>query len=98
MTNLFRLRAFRSAICGLASVALVATIAAESSVAKEAPVSKVDHAKIAEAINKAADFLKHAQANDGSFSSASGPGITAIVGAALLRSGRTPQDPADRPT
>jgi squalene-hopene/tetraprenyl-beta-curcumene cyclase len=93
MTKLFRLRVFRSAICGLASVALIATIAAESLVAKEAPDSKVDYAKIARATNKAADFLKQAQANDGSFSSASGPGITAIVGAALLRSGRTPQDP-----
>jgi squalene-hopene/tetraprenyl-beta-curcumene cyclase len=63
------------------------------SFANEASTSKVDHAKVGEAINKAADFLKHAQANDGSFSANSGPGVTAIVGAALMRSGRSPQDP-----
>src|SRR4051812_37468623 len=50
-------------------------------------------AQINEAINRAADFLKQAQADDGSFSSASGPGVTAIVTAGLLRAGRTANDP-----
>ena len=93
MTNLFGFRLVRSAICVLASVAMIAVVAANSSFAKETPTSKVDHAKVTQVINKAADFLKHAQANDGSFSASSGPGITAIVGTALMRCGRTPQDP-----
>src|SRR5437879_347122 len=67
--------------------------AVRSNAAENAPAAKVDRAKVNAAINKAADFLKQAQANDGSWSASSGPGITSIVGAALLRSGRTPQDP-----
>jgi squalene-hopene/tetraprenyl-beta-curcumene cyclase len=67
-------------------------MAANAASAKDSP-SKVDHAKVTEAVNKAADFLKKSQANDGSFSAATGPGITAIVGTALMRCGRTPQDP-----
>ena len=93
MSNLFRFCSLRSAICLLACFAVTAAIGLDSSYAKDAPTSKVDHAKVGESINKAADFLKHAQANDGSFSAASGPGITAIVGAALMRSGRGPEDP-----
>ncbi len=58
-----------------------------------APPIAPDHAKIEQAVNRAANFLKQAQATDGSFSAASGPGITAIVAAGLLRSGRTPNDP-----
>jgi squalene-hopene/tetraprenyl-beta-curcumene cyclase len=50
-------------------------------------------AKISQAVNRGADFLKQAQGNDGSFSPASGPGVTAIVATALLRSGRSPNDP-----
>src|SRR3954467_11838422 len=52
----------------------------------------IDNAKVKEAINRAADFLKKAQANDGSFSAKSGPGVTAIVAAALLRSGQSADD------
>jgi squalene-hopene/tetraprenyl-beta-curcumene cyclase len=55
--------------------------------------TKVDAAKVEQAINRAADFLKQAQADDGSFSAASGPGVTAIVAAGLLRAGRTANDP-----
>jgi squalene-hopene/tetraprenyl-beta-curcumene cyclase len=72
---------------------MVALTCVDVSAAKDAPASKVDHAKVSQAINKAADFLQHAQANDGSFSASSSPGITAIVAAALMRSGRSPQDP-----
>ena len=52
-----------------------------------------DTAQIDEAINRAADFLKKSQADDGSFSAAAGPGVTAIVTAGLLRAGRTSNDP-----
>src|SRR6476620_5024401 len=89
MSNVFGFRSLRSAVCLLACFAVIAAVGLGSSYAKDAPTSKVDHAKVSESINKAADFLKHAQANDGSFSAASGPGVTAIVGAALMRSGRS---------
>jgi len=39
------------------------------------------------------EFLKQAQADDGSYSAASGPGITAISATALLRSEMTTKDP-----
>ena len=58
----------RYGICVLASIALTAVVSVDSSLAKDTSASKVDHAKVRAAINKAADFLKHAQANDGSFS------------------------------
>jgi squalene-hopene/tetraprenyl-beta-curcumene cyclase len=93
MSNVFRFRSLDTAICLLTGFAVVVAVGLDSSYAKDSPASKVDHAKVNESINKAADFLQHAQANDGSFSSASGPGVTAIVGTALMRSGRGPQDP-----
>jgi squalene-hopene/tetraprenyl-beta-curcumene cyclase len=68
-------------------------VACDRASAADAPAAKVDPAKIDQAINRAADFLKQAQANDGSFSSASGPGVTAIVTAGLLRAGRSVNDP-----
>jgi squalene-hopene/tetraprenyl-beta-curcumene cyclase len=72
---------------------IIAASAVDTAYAEDARSSKVDHAKVGEAINKAADFLKQAQGNDGSFSASSGPGITAIVSAALMRCGRGAQDP-----
>jgi squalene-hopene/tetraprenyl-beta-curcumene cyclase len=84
------LRSFRFVIPCLVLNAVLAPFA----FAAEAPApAKVDQAKINDAINRAADFLKQAQGGDGSFSSASGPGVTAIVAASLLRSGRTVNDP-----
>src|SRR5438105_3377144 len=45
-------------------------------------------------IDKALAFLKTQQAADGSFSAQrAGPGITAVVVAALLRSGQSPKEP-----
>jgi squalene-hopene/tetraprenyl-beta-curcumene cyclase len=93
MVKLFRSRAARFAVCFLTCIALLASPAANVSAAAAAAASKVDSAKLGDAINKAADFLKQAQADNGSWSASSGPGITAIVGAALMRAGRTPQDP-----
>ena len=53
-----------------------------------------DKASLAESIDKGVAFLTQAQADDGSFSASSGPGITAIAATALMRSGRTANDPA----
>lgn len=61
--------------------------------AKAAESGRPSDAQINAALDKAAGFLKQAQADDGSFSAASGPGVTAIVAAGLMRSGRGVNDP-----
>jgi squalene-hopene/tetraprenyl-beta-curcumene cyclase len=47
----------------------------------------------AKAVDRGVAFLAKAQAADGSFSAQAGPGVTAVVADALLRLGRTPNDP-----
>lgn len=44
-------------------------------------------------VDKAVDYLSKAQAEDGSFSKDTGTGVTSLVATALLRNGRTPDDP-----
>ena len=44
-------------------------------------------------VDRGIDYLRAAQAPDGSFSAHAGPGVTALVTTALLRHGRTPSDP-----
>jgi squalene-hopene/tetraprenyl-beta-curcumene cyclase len=44
-------------------------------------------------VDRGISYLTGAQADDGSFSKHSGPGITALVATAFLENGRTPQDP-----
>jgi squalene-hopene/tetraprenyl-beta-curcumene cyclase len=46
-----------------------------------------------ESVAKAIQFLSTSQADDGSYTAASGPGVTALVTTGLLRHGRAPQDP-----
>lgn len=54
-----------------------------------------DAAAYRQAVAKAAEFLQtKAQAADGSYSAATGPGVTCVVTAGLLRSGRSADDPA----
>jgi len=53
----------------------------------------VDKVKLNQAASRAISYLKQAQADDGSWSAASGPGVTAIVTAGLLRNGLTADDP-----
>lgn len=46
-------------------------------------------------VSRAIDFLRvKGQADDGSYTASSGPGITALVATAVLRHGRSPDDPA----
>jgi squalene-hopene/tetraprenyl-beta-curcumene cyclase len=75
----------------LAAWALLGTLSAAS--AAEVQTTGAAGAKLSQAVNRGVDFLHQAQAGDGSFSAGSGPGVTAIVAAALLRSGRTANDP-----
>jgi len=53
-----------------------------------------DAGAYARAVDRAIDFLRSkAQAADGSYAAHAGPGVTAVVAAAVLRHGRSPQDP-----
>ncbi|MBU4272092.1 MAG: terpene cyclase/mutase family protein [Planctomycetes bacterium] len=63
--------------------------------AAEAPASPdADAGAYAKAVDRAIDFLQtKAQATDGSYAAYAGPGATAVVTAAVLRHGRSPQDP-----
>ncbi len=61
--------------------------------AAEEPASP-DAAAYAKAVDRAVDFLQNkAQAADGSYAEFAGPGVTAVVTAAVLRHGRSTQDP-----
>jgi squalene-hopene/tetraprenyl-beta-curcumene cyclase len=55
------------------------------------PASPASAATLSQVVSKGVAFLSQAQAADGSYSNH--PGITAIVTASLLRSGRSPSDP-----
>lgn len=52
-----------------------------------------DRVAYQQAVSRGLAFLAQAQGDDGSFSSQAGPGLTAIVITALIRHGRTPNDP-----
>ncbi len=52
-----------------------------------------DRATYQKSVSRGLEFLAQAQADDGSFSSQAGPGLTAIVATALLRHDRTLDDP-----
>jgi squalene-hopene/tetraprenyl-beta-curcumene cyclase len=59
-----------------------------------AAVRASDDDAYSKAVDRAIGFLENkAQAADGSYSAKAGPGVTAVVAAALLRQGRTPNDP-----
>lgn len=65
-------------------VLMVAVLAAGATAASAA---------VAQAVDRAIDFLQKTQAADGSYAASNGPGVTAVVTVALLRHGRTPNDP-----
>ena len=52
-----------------------------------------DRAAYQRAVGRGIEYLRQAQANDGSYSRHAGPGVTAIVATALMRHGRSPDDP-----
>ena len=52
-----------------------------------------DEPQLAELVGRGIAYLESAQAEDGSYSSHAGTGVTSLVTTALLRNGRTPQDP-----
>lgn len=81
-------RRFLVACIGLSLLSLTGmAIAADKSVAPDADA-------YGKAVDRAIAFLEtKAQASDGSYSAHAGPGVTAVVTAALLRNGRSADDP-----
>ncbi len=71
----------------------VVTVPAEAIEPDQAP--KVDRQTLTQVVDRAVRFLQvKGQAADGSFAGHTGPGVTAVVTAGILRHGRTPDDPA----
>jgi len=52
-----------------------------------------EHHELAPVVERAISFLKTTQAEDGSFSSHTGTGVTSLIATGLLRNGRTAADP-----
>jgi squalene-hopene/tetraprenyl-beta-curcumene cyclase len=78
--------------CVLSSIAalLIAAISLQAAPAADDATSK----QYSQMIDKAVAFLgTKAQAADGSFNAQAGPAVTALVATALLKQGRSPEDP-----
>lgn len=87
----------RFLLCALvASLATTQTILmAPTAQAAADAVAAADHdlATVQAAVKKAVDFFATSQADDGSFSGKTGPGVTALVATALLRNGQGVEHP-----
>jgi squalene-hopene/tetraprenyl-beta-curcumene cyclase len=86
-------QARRAIVRDLALLAVVFVFCGATPAAEDEHEKTPGAAALSETVSRGVVFLEQAQADDGSFSASSGPGVTAIVAAALLRSGRTVDDP-----
>lgn len=76
-------------------VAVATASLTHAHVASAADAPQGDAAQYQQTVSKAITYLTtKAQADDGSYNSAAGPAVTALVTASLLKHGRTVQDPA----
>jgi squalene-hopene/tetraprenyl-beta-curcumene cyclase len=81
---------------GWTLVVVLAIVVSASGAARAAgagPAVGPDPQKLSMTIQKAVNFLGTSQDQDGAFTKPAGMGITALVTTALLRSGRSPNDP-----
>jgi len=81
-----------AATCILASSSTVGR-AAETATPNALETDAPQQAELATLVERGVAFLAGTQAEDGSWSRASGTGPTSLVATALLRNGRTPADP-----
>jgi len=70
------------------SAGLMASIICASAMAEPS-----EHRKLAPVVERAVAFLATTQAEDGSYSSHAGTGITSLIATSLMRHGRSPADP-----
>lgn len=85
---LCRYSVLRGLLVGLVSIGVVSFSPAAQAMADDALWAKRDAA-----VAKAVEFLTKAQTPEGAFTPSAGPAVTALVTAALLKNGRTPDDP-----
>jgi squalene-hopene/tetraprenyl-beta-curcumene cyclase len=84
----FKLTDWSFVLAVLGSVACVARPAVAADVPQDGP------RQYEQMVSKAIDYLAtKGQAEDGSYSAQTGPGITALITASILRHGRAPDDP-----
>jgi squalene-hopene/tetraprenyl-beta-curcumene cyclase len=86
-----RRRVLRSVVSFVTAICVVALPLA--AMANQPPANGLSKAELQRVVDRGVAYFEQAQADDGSWSAGSGPGITAIVASALLRSGRTVEDP-----
>ncbi|HVX63943.1 MAG TPA: prenyltransferase/squalene oxidase repeat-containing protein [Pirellulales bacterium] len=88
----FACRVLSAACCASLVAGLISTLVYGEEGAKAASSSQ---GRLSEqVVGKAIEFLRQkGQAEDGSFSKQSGPAVTALVATAVLRHGRSPDDP-----
>jgi len=86
---------FQNLVLAATAPALVLLMASPSAAADPAqPTTPTEEQAYYQAVDRAIDFLRvKGQATDGSYSASAGPGVTAVVTTAILRSGRSPNDP-----
>jgi squalene-hopene/tetraprenyl-beta-curcumene cyclase len=78
----------------VAALLTLAAMAAPSLAAEKSAEGSIDARAYAQAVDRAIGFLNNkAQAPDGSYAAQAGPGVTAVVATAILRHGRSPNDP-----
>ena len=68
-------------------------VMAQSDAKPAKPSGKIDAAKLAESRRQAIEFLRSTQADDGSWTSPTAPGVGGLIATALLKSGVKPADP-----
>jgi squalene-hopene/tetraprenyl-beta-curcumene cyclase len=87
-------RATRMHACFCTFLTTAGLFAATLSLAKPCLAKEPGGRTVEQAVIKALDYLRQkGQAEDGSFSKQQGPAVTALVTSAILRSGRSPDDP-----
>lgn len=74
-------------------IALVAILPLTTALAFAEEKNAVDAKAYAQAVDRAIGYLEKSQTDDGSYAAYAGPGVTAVVATALMRSGRSPNDP-----
>ena len=79
----------------VAVVTLVALAAGRAALAADGPAKAAGKGRLYEdTVNKAIEYFRtQGQAADGSYSAEAGPAVTAIVTTAILKAGRTADDP-----
>src|SRR5262249_42896840 len=79
---------------GIGSILILAALLSAAGLVRSVRADGADPKEYQAVVDKAVNFLKKQQLEDGSFSpKIAGPGVSALVVAGLLRNGHSPNDP-----